>query len=91
MTMTKEEIERELDRCGNDFEYMLRTYCYIMTNGGGRRRPTEEEIARLVLVRKYPQVRPKFGCHDFADPVRVLRALPQWLRPTAIVHISHYQ
>ena len=52
MTMTKEEIERELDRCKNDFEYALRTYCYVMTDDG-KRKLTEDEIAKALLAKKH--------------------------------------
>jgi hypothetical protein len=51
MTMTKEEMEREFERCKNDFEYTLRTYCTIMGDNGVPRKLTEDEIARAVMAK----------------------------------------
>jgi hypothetical protein len=79
-TLNREQALVELERC-QDPEYAIWNHMNVDI----------QTKALYILARKYPQVRPKRGFDRFIDPLRVLRELPQWIRPTGIVPISHYR
>lgn len=89
--MNTEEMLQELDRCGSDIEYMLRTYVKVRTDDGARPL-TEEEVAASVVRARYPNV--------VVTPKRGYYGLPPWTsiwswlasnRPLLPAPVKHYQ